>query len=397
MRRLFPLAVLLFLSCREHADVEAPSTPLRARALPAVSAVSAKATKLPLAPLPEPEPVARAPEPEAEPSIVLAAGGDVNFGRECGQAILTDGSYDPFSGLGAAWSSADLRFVNLESQLSDQGGVTQHPRHRLIFTGPPGGADVLSRAGISVVSTANNHAWDYGKSAFFETKANLERAGVPYVGSGADVEAAYAPVVLRAKSRSLALFAVTHIWNNGVFEEHEGRRYVAWARLDRLRARIERARREHDFVLVSYHGGEEYQHAPTERTRRFAAGVMALGVDAFIGHHPHVPHGIGWASGRPVIYSLGNFVFAGHDHRPWTKQSYFVRLTLQKGELPLLDACPVEIEGHRPRAYALPEEAPQLERMRAHIVDTSTSVGGARVAPADELGCVRVTPPPAKR
>jgi poly-gamma-glutamate capsule biosynthesis protein CapA/YwtB (metallophosphatase superfamily) len=342
-----------------------------------------------------PEQPLEATQPAEEPRIVLAAGGDVNFGRECGQAILKDVAYDPFAGLGVAWSSADLRFVNLESQLSDQKGVTQDPLHRLIFTGPPGGADVLSQAGISVVSTANNHAWDYGKRAFFETIANLNRAQVPFVGTGLDAKAAYAPVVLRVKERSVALFAVTHIWNPGVFHTHEGRNYVAWADVKKLRSGIQRARREHDFVLVSYHGGAEYMDTPMDGTRRFAAAMMALGVDAVIGHHPHVPQGVGWYDGRPILYSLGNFVFAGHDDKPWTKSTFFVRLTLQKGSAPLLDACPIAIDGHRPRSHAV-EEQPAIERVRQHIIDTSASVGGASVAAANEFGCLRVTAPEAK-
>lgn len=325
-------------------------------------------------------------------AIVLAAGGDVNFGRECGQAILKDVAYDPFAGLSAAWTSADARFANLESQLSDQNGVTQSPGNRLIFTGPPGGADVLSRAKLSVVSTANNHAWDYGKSALLETIANLERARVPFAGTGRDAEAAYRPVVLRLNGLSLALFAVTQIWNQGAFAQHEGRYHVAWADVERLKPGIEQARREHDFVLVSYHGGEEYIDAPVDRTRRFVKALMALGVDAVIGHHPHVAQGIGWSGGRPVIYSLGNFVFAGHDDRPWTKQSFFVRLTLTKGKQPELSACPFAIEGHKPRSFELPREALAVARFRQHLRDISTSVGGADVAAPDELGCLAVSP-----
>jgi poly-gamma-glutamate synthesis protein (capsule biosynthesis protein) len=330
--------------------------------------------------------------PELEPRIVLAAGGDVNFGRECGQAILKDVSYDPFAGLNEAWTGADVRFVNLESQLSDQHGLTQSPAHRLIFTGPPGGAEVLSRARVSVVSTANNHAWDYGKNALLETIANLERAQVPFAGTGRDLEQAYRPAVLRVSGRSIALFAVTQIWNQGDFEKHEGRDFVAWANADKLKAGIEQARREHDFVLVSYHGGEEYIDAPIERTRHFVQAMMALGVDAVIGHHPHVLQGVGWAVGRPILYSLGNFVFAGHDERPWTKQSFFARITLQKGAAPELSACPFAIDGHRPRSLDKTREALAIERFRLHLIGTSTSVGGSDVSGPDELGCLRVTP-----
>jgi poly-gamma-glutamate capsule biosynthesis protein CapA/YwtB (metallophosphatase superfamily) len=329
--------------------------------------------------------------PEPEPSIVLAVGGDVNFGRECGQHILKDVAYAPFAGLSEAWTSADARFVNLESQLSDQQGLTQSPSHRLIFTGPPGGAEVLAKAGVSLVSTANNHAWDFGRSALFETIANLERAQVAFAGTGRDLEQAYRPAVLRVKDRRIAVFAVTHVWNQPPFAAHEGKDYVAWANVEKLKAGIELARRENDFVLVSYHGGEEYVHAPTERTRRFAKEMMALGVDAFIGHHPHVPQGIGWVEGRPILYSLGNFVFAGHDDRPWTKQSFFGRLTLRRGAPPTLSACPYALDGHRPRSLDKQRESLAIQRVRLHLIGTSTSVGGSNVANADELGCLPVS------
>ncbi len=361
--------------------------------MPVALAVPLPSLAVPAASNEGPPPADPPPPPvPAATSIVLAAGGDVNFGRESGQSILKDPAYDPFSGLGAAWREADVRFVNLESQLSDQGGVTQSPRHRLIFTGPPGGADVLARAEISLVSTANNHAWDYGKSALLETILNLERAGVPFAGTGRDVESAYRPVVLRKNGLSLALFAVTHVWNQPPFASHEGRAHVAWADIDKLTAGIARARSENDFVIVSYHGGAEYEHSPVEATQRFVASIMALGVDAVIGHHPHVPQGVGWVRGRPIVYSLGNLVFAGHRDKPWTLQSYFARLELRKGALPVVAACPFALHGHRPRVFDLERQRPAFEQFRRHLVATSIYTGGADVGEPDELGCLPVRP-----
>lgn len=386
--RYFVVACLPVVSSVAVSEGQPPA-PAKSVAVPNAPTVPPSAMPvLPSAPSTLPAPVAAA---GLEPSIVLAAGGDVNFGRECGQAILKDGAYDPFAGLGRAWGDADARFANLESQLSDQHGVTQSPEHRLIFTGPPGGAETLLRARVTLVSTANNHAWDYGKSALFETLANLERAQLAYAGTGRDRDAAYRPAVVRVKGRSIALFAVTQVWNQPPFETHPGKDFVAWADLAELRPRIAQARRDYDFVLVSYHGGEEYISAPVDRTRAFVNAVMALGVDAVIGHHPHVPQGIGWVSERPVLYSLGNFVFAGHDDRPWTKQSFFARLTLQKGRAPLVDACAYALDGHRPRSLDPSLDALAVRRFRQHLIDTSTSTGGANVAAPDELGCMRVT------
>jgi poly-gamma-glutamate synthesis protein (capsule biosynthesis protein) len=332
----------------------------------------------------------RASAPTEAP-IVLVAGGDVNLGRECGQAILSDPRYDPFRFLGPLWGDADLRFVNLESQLSDQKGETQSPRNRLVFTGPPGGAETLAQAGIRVVSTANNHAWDYGRGACFETLDNLARAGVASAGTGRTLGRAYEPVILDVRGRRVAVVAVTHIWNAGPIEQHEGKNYVAWARLNRLKSALERARREADFVLLSYHGGVEYIDAPIDATRRFLDSVVKTGlVDAVIGHHPHVPQGVGFRNGHPVFYSLGNFVFAGHDWAPWTLYGLVARLELGPGRSVRASACPVAIDGHLPTP--VPAGDPRSQKVREHLVETSTSVGHVRIGEADARGCFSIEP-----
>ncbi|HEX6277734.1 MAG TPA: CapA family protein [Polyangiaceae bacterium] len=366
------------------AESKAASSPLPAASSDPKAASSAH-------PAPSSGAPANEPQPSKPKRFVIVAGGDVNFGRECGQAILANPAYDPFSSIAPLFQDADVTFVNLESQLSDQNGETQSPRNRLIFTGPPGGADVLARAGIDVVSTANNHAWDYGRSALFETLDNLARAGVKNAGSGKTFQEAYKPAVVRVGETSVAVFAVTHIWNQGEFAEHEGRHYVAWARLNALFPLLKKARAEHDVVLVSYHGGAEYIDAPTGPTKRFLESVMKTGfVDAVIGHHPHVPQGVGWHQQRPIFYSLGNFVFAGHDWAPSTKLGYLARLEVAEDRSITARACPYLIEGHIPKPVG-----PNGERsaeLRDYLRSISTSVGGTRLADPDERGCWELTP-----
>lgn len=365
---------------RSHAAPAAAARPLAAG-----SAAAPRSSALPPA-------ASAAPSPAKAAPLVIVAGGDVNLGRECGQAILADPHYDPFRFMGPIWGDADVRFVNLESQLSDQNGETQSPRNRLIFTGPPGGAETLAQAGIAVVSTANNHAWDYGRGALFETLENLARAGVKKAGTGRNLDEAYEPAVVEAGGRRVAVVAVTQIWNQGPIEQHEGRSYVAWARLRRVTAALERARREADFVMLSYHGGVEYVDAPIDETRRFIDHALATGlVDVVIGHHPHVPQGVGFAHGRPVFYSLGNFVFAGHDWAPWTLTSFVARLELDAGGRLHASACPIALDGHVPKP--IPPSDPQSERARQHLVETSSSVGGARVGAADARGCFPLEAP----
>jgi poly-gamma-glutamate capsule biosynthesis protein CapA/YwtB (metallophosphatase superfamily) len=361
---------------------------------PGVSALAVASGSVPVA-VPSGGAAASAAAAAVPAPIVIAAGGDVNFGRECGQAILADVRYDPFRFVEPLWRDADLRFVNLESQLSDQKGETQSPRNRLIFTGPPDGGLTLAQAGIQIASTANNHAWDYGRGALFETLDNLARAGVKSVGTGRTLEQAYAPAVLEARGRRIAVFAVTQIWNAGDIETHEGRKHVAWARLTRMKNALARARRDYDVVLLSYHGGAEYIDAPVGPTRRFLESIAkARLVDAVIGHHPHVPQGVGWYGGTPIFYSLGNFVFAGHDWAPWTKVGYLARLELDPGRSLRASVCPFSLDGHLPKP--IPPNDPASLKVREHIIATSATVGGTTVGDVNAEGCFELTPPARK-
>src|SRR5262249_40058056 len=155
-------------------------------------------------------------------------------------------------------------------QLSDQHGETMSASNPLVFVGPPAGADVLARAGFTIVSTANNHAWDYGKRAAFATLEHLDRVGVAHVGTGTSRAPAYAARVVEAHGWKIAFVAVTDIWNQGPLERHEAAEYVARADEATLAASVREAREGGavDVVIVSYHGGDEYQDEPRARTRR---------------------------------------------------------------------------------------------------------------------------------
>lgn len=335
--------------------------------------------------------------PSEAGAVVIVAGGDVSFGREAGQRVVQSPSYSPFGAILPFFAGADLRFVNLESQLSEQQGETQSPRHRLIFTGPPGAARTLAEAGIQVVSTANNHAWDYGRSALFETLEHLRSAGIQSAGTGADLAQAYRPAVVRVKGLSIALFALTHVWNQGPIEKHAGRDHVAWASIAKLRKALATARAEHDVVLVSYHGGAEYQDAPSDLTRAFVKAAIDAGADAVIGHHPHVIQGIGWFSGRPVFYSLGNLVFGRRGEHPWTRYGMLARLRIGTGAARDFGICPYRIDDFEPVALAPEPSDPERVRFLTHLRRASTAVGGIELGASDELGCVQVSPAGAAR
>jgi poly-gamma-glutamate capsule biosynthesis protein CapA/YwtB (metallophosphatase superfamily) len=326
---------------------------------------------------------------------VIVAGGDINLGRSTGQRILREKDYDPFRGITHIVKSADLAFANLESTLSKQPrDETMKPKQPLIFTGPLKGAELLANAGFDIVSTANNHAWDYGKPALDSTMTELERVGVRYAGSEKTAgDAQYRPAELEVGGYRIAIFAVTEIWNQGEFQLHAGRKYVAWADLEKLEPQLERARRENDLVFVSYHGGGEYVDVPMTWTKKFVKRVMALGVDAVIGHHPHVPQGVAWAEERPILYSLGNLVFLPNEHR-WTATSFLAKLIFHRDGRREVLACPYNLIEQEPRPFGGKARAFHFDGFARRLASTSRGLGGTEVAEPDADGCLRLTPSP---
>ena len=285
-------------------------------------------------------------------------------------------------------TAADVAFVNLESVLSDQGGVTRHSENPLIFCGPPRGAGLLRRAGIDVVSLTNNHAWDYGKSALFETLNHLRQHDIVAVGAVHRQDALLRPVVVRKGGWSTAWFAVTDIWNQDL-ARHPGRKHVTGADVASLEPALRTARSRHDLVFVSYHGGSEYIPYALERTRRFVRAVMRAGADAVFGHHPHVPHGVGWYGSKPAFYSLGNLLFPAHKDHRWTRIGYLAKLTYSSGDAPRVEVCPHRLHGGEPHPLAGPADQ---QRFTRHLRWLSASFGGTQVHPPDEQGCSQVTP-----
>jgi len=275
-----------------------------------------------------PSPVLQSVAKEPPTKVRFIAFGDINLGRAVGQKILKGDTTFPFKRIDLSIDSADIVFANLESPISEQNGETVSPISNIVFTAPPLAARTLKQAGLTILSTANNHALDYGVHGAIETINYLQQQNLLHVGTSKTSDLLFNPLLIEEKKIKFAIFAVTEFMN---FNPKQWRNVVASIDTQRLKIEITQIRDKVDVIILSCHGGTEYGKKPSESIRQFALWCVANGVDVFVGHHPHVTYGIEKIQRRIIIHSLGNFIF----YQPqmyWTQRSYGVSLLFEKND-----------------------------------------------------------------
>ena len=267
-----------------------------------------------------------AQNPDSLASVSLLALGDVNLGRTVGQEILKGNVDYPFEKFGDVLKRAEIVFANLECPVTDQNGETQSLKSNVIFCAPPGAAATLRRSGVTVVSTANNHAFDYGFKGLRETIKFLKQDSINFTGTVTDSGANFTPVIIERNNIRIGVVAYTQTVNMV-----RGIKSGLISVFDSARAQREvRALKNNvDFVLASYHGGEEYKDISGKSAEEEMKLLADFGVDVVFGHHPHVPQGIEIYHGCWMFHSLGNAVF-NQPQRFWTQRSFAVLVEFEK-------------------------------------------------------------------
>ena len=232
--------------------------------------------------------------------------GDIMLSRHIGELMAKRRDYIfPFKLVTSSLTGADLVFGNLESPISDGG---KSAGRLYSFRADPLAISGLKAAGFTVLSVANNHAFDYGLEAFTDTLANLKAAGLVYAGGGSNFAEAHRGAYQEVNGIKTTILAYTDLLPKS---QAAGKRQAGYAYLDeaQLAKDIKAAKQKSDLVIVSFHWGREYENQSNERQRKIADAAVKAGASLIIGHHPHVTQEISELRGVPVAYSLGNFIF----------------------------------------------------------------------------------------
>jgi poly-gamma-glutamate synthesis protein (capsule biosynthesis protein) len=241
---------------------------------------------------------------EALVSVVFA--GDIMLEGGPDRAIRR--GRDPFAGVAHLFQGADIRLGNLECVVATVGSV--EPEKPNVFRVHPRGLKYLQRH-FDSVGLANNHSGDYGPQAFAQMLGLLKRSGLDYYGGGHNLKEAHTPLILERQGLRIAILGYDEFQPRN-FEADHDRPGVAWSEDEQVVRDITDARRvwKADVVIPVMHWGWEEPIA-NARQRALARLMIDAGADAVIGGHPHQLQDTDFYQGKPIFYSLGNFVFEG--------------------------------------------------------------------------------------
>lgn len=254
--------------------------------------------------------------PIYEPSFVtLSFLGDIMLDRGVRSSVVKNFKND-YSALfakipGKLMKNSDIAFANLEGPVSDQGA---DGKNLYSFRMDPAVIPALAGAGLDVLSVANNHVGDWGRSAYTDTLARLKENEILYTGGGYSEAEAEKPIIIDKYNMKIGFLGFSDVGPNWmeVGKQSAGLLLASDPRFDEI---VQNAASQVDFLVVSFHWGDEYQAKHNARQEYLAHRAVDHGAKLVIGHHPHVPEDTEVYKESFIAYSLGNFIF----DQSWSK------------------------------------------------------------------------------
>jgi poly-gamma-glutamate synthesis protein (capsule biosynthesis protein) len=266
---------------------------------------------------------------KAAPETTMQFFGDIMLDRSVATAAGAKGLDYLFEKIRGAedrfYKGVDLFMGNLEGPFAEQRIKTSKS---IAFRFDPALATQLKNYNFGAVTLANNHSFDMGKSNFQFTEKTLALNGIKYCGSQ------------YAESADLNLF----LDKGDNFPEPVV--FVCVENIDheidktKMAEIIARAKQQARYVILQVHGGIEYRRLSSNKQRELYRSFIDEGATAVIGHHPHVVEELEVYKGKPIVYSLGNYIFDQYFSND-TQEGLSVGVVLAEGRVKELHLFPL--------------------------------------------------------
>lgn len=208
-------------------------------------------------------------------------------------------------------NQADVFMVNNEFTFTNRGSALTGKQ--FTFRANPENIWLYKDMGVDIVSTANNHIYDYGEISLLDTLETLESNGISYVGAGKNLAEAMTPAYYTFGDMTIAIVSATQIEKTYVPDTKGATETTAGVLrcmdTQNLESAIETASQNADFTILYIHWGTENEAEPDTQQLEQDSVYVDAGADLIIGDHSHCLQPIDMINGVPVVYSLGNFWF----------------------------------------------------------------------------------------
>lgn len=328
-----------------------------------------------------------AEEPDI-PELRFIAVGDIMPGRGVEYWIKQKGGgYESaFAKVKPLLEQGDIVFGNLECPLtSSSKGL--YKTGKIVLKASPESVTALTSAGFNLLSLSNNHIMDYYERGLFDTMELLDQHGIVHAGGGRNIDEAREMAVIEKNGLKIGLLAYTDMaeivfagdpyLSFAAGPEKSG---VAPRKYETVREDIGKNRDKVDLLVVSLHWGIEDSFRVTEEQVEFAHKLIDDGADLILGHHPHQFQGIEIYNGKPILYSMGNFLFDQNESE--NMESFIVDMKFEGNELAGLSAVPVRIIK---KSYVEIQTGADASELLARQADLSRRLGTEPVIENDIL------------
>lgn len=284
----------------------------------------------------------------------VMAVGDIMLSRTVDAKMAEAGNYKlPFLSIAPVLKDADFTFGNLESPFYNQGAPV---REGMVFKADPRSIAGLVYGGIDLVTLANNHFGNQGQAGMLYTFSLLTKNKIDFIGAGKNLKSAQDTYIKEINGTKFAFIGVENYSiapvSYYVTGSDPGLLHVDATQIKKY---VTAAKKEADVVVVTFHGGTEYQPQANQDQINFAHAAIDAGADIVIGHHPHVVENVENYKGKMILYSLGNFVF----DQMWsveTQQGLTAKLYFKGSVLYKIKLIPVRIHNFNQPQVAEPSD-----------------------------------------
>lgn len=204
---------------------------------------------------------------------------------------------------------SSVMIANNEFTISNRGEKLANKFYT--FRGSPERLSIYDEMGVDLVTLANNHVYDFGEDAFYDTLNSLREYNMPYIGAGKNIDEAMEPYYFIVNGYKIGFVNATraekYVLTPGASSDNPGvfRCYDP----TNLYKVIEETKKNSDFVIALIHYGKEDSTELESVQIEISKRSIDFGADLIVGTHAHTLQGIEFYKGKAIIYNLGDFIF----------------------------------------------------------------------------------------